>query len=319
MVRIALFSLLAIGVQSQNTTRRYPRGLVRTPNAHTLMKDHTPVATYTDEERANVPDKLDWSEKGATTSIKDQHKCGACWAYSAVASVESAVFMSSGRLPEPLSVQQVVSCDREDDGCDGGDILPAFKYLKEEGGIDTESHYPDKSRENGKNGHCENFEHAVKVTDYKLAIPMCDGGSCTHQNEDDLKVALHKHGPISVCVNANDGWDDYTHGVYKEKCSGKFSAGDHVVQLVGYDTTAPTPYWKIRNSWGSDWGLNGHILLPMGENACGLADEAAFVTAEFSSGPAPTPTPAPSPDHHHRRRRHHHHHGDAEVDNEIMV
>merc|ERR1739848_777464 len=82
-------------------------------------------------------------------------------------------------------------------------------------------------------------------------------------------------------------------GIYKKKCSGKASALDHCVQLVGYNKAQN--YWKVRNSWASDWGEDGFIRLPMGENACGIADEVTYVTATMN-GPAPTPTPpAPTP------------------------
>ena len=30
---------------------------------------------------------------------------------------------------------------------------------------------------------------------------------------------------------------------------------DHCVQLVGYNSTAPTPYWIVRNSWTTQWGM----------------------------------------------------------------
>lgn len=30
---------------------------------------------------------------------------------------------------------------------------------------------------------------------------------------------------------------------------------DHCVQLVGYNTTASTPYYMVRNSWATDWGV----------------------------------------------------------------
>ena len=31
----------------------------------------------------------------------------------------------------------------------------------------------------------------------------------------------------------------------------------HVVQVVGYNATASTqtPYWIVRNSWGTEWGV----------------------------------------------------------------
>jgi len=51
----------------------------------------------------------------------------------------------------------------------------------------------------------------------------------------------------------------------------------------GYDATASTPYWKVRNSWGTSWGENGFIRLPMGVNSCGIADEAMYVKAALAA------------------------------------
>lgn len=183
-----------------------------------------------------------------------------------------------------LSEQQIISCDKEDLGCDGGDLPSAFDYVKSNGGIDTQSDYPDTSSNKGKDGKCKkNADKVVKVTDYEYAIPPCEsGGSCKNQKESDMMAALNTYGPLSVCVNAED-WDGYSSGIYKKKCSGKEQSLDHCVQLVGYDTTGSQSYWKVRNSWASDWGEEGFIRLPMGENACGIADEAMYVKAEMVS------------------------------------
>ena len=45
---------------------------------------------------------------------------------------------------------------------------------------------------------------------------------------------------------------------------------------TGFNTTAPTPYWIVRNSWSSTWGEYGYIYLEMAENTCGLADDATI-------------------------------------------
>merc|ERR1711918_232778 len=61
-------------------------------------------------------------------------------------------------------------------------------------------------------------------------------------------------------------------GKHNQKCSGAAYDLDHCVQLVGYDMSGSSPYWKVRNSWGTSWGEDGFIRLPFGKNACGVAE-----------------------------------------------
>lgn len=44
---------------------------------------------------------------------------------------------------------------------------------------------------------------------------------------------------------------------------------DHAVVIVGYDTTANPPYWKLRNSWGPEWGEEGYFRIAMDDPGCG--------------------------------------------------
>jgi len=297
MVRTAVAASLVASAVAQH---KYARGFVRQPHNE---NEAFPVATITDEMRQQVPDSLDWSTKGAITAVKDQGQCGSCWAYSATEGVESGIFMATGELPS-LSVQQIISCDNTEPdggGCGGGDLPYAFAYVMSAGGLDSNSDYPETSQ-GGTTGQCKwNGNKVAEVTDWKYAIPPCakseqdEGGACDKQDEDGMKAALNSFGPLSICLNANS-FDFYSGGVLHGKCSGAWADMDHCVQLVGYDATASTPYWKVRNSWGSSWGESGFIRLPMGVNACGVANEATFVTAKTlaPSPPAPTP-PAPSP------------------------
>jgi len=271
---LTVMSLLAVsGTASEAPIKKYARGFKRMAASNAFAKS----AVITDEMRAAAPSSLDWSTQGATTPVKDQGYCGSCWAYSATEGIESGLFMTTGKL-EQLSEQQIVSCDKTDGGCNGGDLPTAFDYVQSAGGIATQASYPDTSSDAGQTGKCKSSTPVVKVTGYEYAVPPCTGGKCNNQKESDMMAALNTYGPLSVCVNAQN-WDGYSSGIYTTKCSGKYNALDHCVQLVGYDTTGSTSYWKVRNSWASSWGENGFIRLPMGTNACGIADEAMYVTA----------------------------------------
>jgi len=238
-----------------------------------------PTATITDDMRANTPAKLDWTTKGATTKVKDQGYCGSCWAYSTVEGVESGLFMETGEIVE-LSPQQIIDCDKVDGGCDGGDVDTGITYVDQAGGLATVKTYPETSNDSGDDGKCKKkITKVVQATDYKWAIPECLNNKCDNQNEEDLKTALAEFGPLSICLTAS--WSNYKGGVYTGKCSHAYGDADHCVQLVGYDTTAQTPYWKVRNSWAASWGEAGHIRLPMGENACGLANWPLAVKAKM--------------------------------------
>merc|ERR1712146_645653 len=89
-------------------------------------------------------------------------------------------------------------------------------------------------------------------------------------------AALEKT-PLSVCVNASV-WNDYTGGVLTSAACGSMGADsqDHCVMAVGFNTTAPTPYWIVRNSWATTWGEEGYIYLEMAKHTCGVADDATI-------------------------------------------
>merc|ERR1719487_1864944 len=123
-------AMLLASVAVVSAQKKYARGFVRMPRDSNAAVE---VATITDEMRAAAPAALDWSTKGATTAVKDQGDCGSCWAYSATEGIEAAVFQATGQNIK-LSEQQIISCDKEDGGCDGGDLPTALDYMQKNGG-----------------------------------------------------------------------------------------------------------------------------------------------------------------------------------------
>jgi C1A family cysteine protease len=211
-----------------------------------------------------APDTFSWIPEGKVTAVKNQEQCGSCWAFSATENIES-VWMIAKNLTasdmKPLAPQQIVDCDRRDGGCNGGDTKTAFEYVIQAKGQDTEASYPYKA----VNQACHFIAADVEATisSYKSAT--------TSRNEDQMKTATATVSPLSICVDAAQ-WQFYKSGVMTPSQCG--TSLDHCVQIVGYDTSAATPFWNVRNSWGASWGEKGFIRLEYGHNTCGCAIEA---------------------------------------------
>lgn len=207
---------------------------------------------------SDVANDIDWTTKGAVTAVKDQGRCGSCWAFSAVAAIESYAKLSGKYSLETLSAQQVNSCDKRDGGCNGGNTETAYGYVKGAGGIETERDYPYTSG-GGSTGSC-------KFQSSKIAVTI-SGYSSHSRGESNLEKALNE-GPASVCLAASS-WQSYRGGILK-RCDNNV---DHCVQTTGYTSEA----WVIRNSWGTGWGESGFLRLARGSDLCKVSDDVTSV------------------------------------------
>jgi len=241
-------------------------------------KQNIPVMKF-DNDGFNATTS-DWRTKGAVSPVKDQGQCGSCWAFSAVETIESSVFLSTGKLPI-LSEQQVVSCDKVDGGCNGGWPHEAYKYVEQDK-LESEVNYPYVSGTSGATGTCKyNSQYATQaIKGFSYAIPSCENDpDCTKQDETTMANAIAQTGPASICLNAN-AFSFYDSGILTADTCGDSSYYylNHCIQMVGFDLTDSTnQYWIARNSWGANWGESGYLRMEFGTNTCGLADEVTFV------------------------------------------
>uniref|UniRef100_A0A8C8HY58 Peptidase C1A papain C-terminal domain-containing protein n=1 Tax=Oncorhynchus tshawytscha TaxID=74940 RepID=A0A8C8HY58_ONCTS len=209
------------------------------------------------------PGSVDWREKGNYVSpVKYQGHCGSCWTFSTTGCLESVTAIATGKLPL-LSEQQLVDCaqDFNNHGCMGGLPSQAFEYVKYNNGLMTEDDYPYT----GHDGSC-NFKPELAAAFVKDVVNI------TSYDEKGMVDAVARLNPVSFGYEVTDDFLHYKDGVYSSTtCKNTTDNVNHAVLAVGYGEKNSTPYWIVKNSWGTNWGMDGYFLIERGRNMCGLA------------------------------------------------
>lgn len=246
-------------------------------------------------------DAADWHTKGLMGPIRNQGICGACWAFSAIGSIESAMaidkynsmtpveqaqLVSTGSgglgLVEPLSEQNLIDCDRlHEKGCNGGLMTTTFDEEEVHHGICSEIDYP--------------YLQTLGTCSSDLCTPVPGSIVKNHvditpRKNNALKEAL-KVKPVTAAMVATDPtFQFYKNGIYQVEGCGKVTKTmgqpgcnmlymgqdtclpdvNHGVLVVGYGkdesaTTNVKTFFKVKNSWGEVWGEGGYFRLARGE------------------------------------------------------
>lgn len=80
---------------------------------------------------------------------------------------------------------------------------------------------------------------------------------------------------MSVALDASS-LQHYSSGVFDPFFGCSKTDLDHAVLMVGYGVepagifSSEKPYWWIKNSWGSSWGINGFFKIKRGSGTCGI-------------------------------------------------
>ena len=204
---------------------------------------------------------IDWTTvRNVVTPVKDQANCGACYAFAAVGAIESLSYLVNGTYGADLSEQQVVDCSGSygNLGCNGGDMINAFNYVKDVG-LAYEAAYPYKGQTNPS---CQIKKGSFKISGY-TQVP---DGDCKA-----LASAVAGR-PVAVGVDASN-WQYYKNGTLSN-CT---MEPNHGVLLVGVNRFN----WKIKNSWGTGWGERGYIRLSAinGNNTCNVCFSGMYPNA----------------------------------------
>merc|ERR1711988_1688832 len=152
-----------------------------------------PRSTLVESNPLQAATSVDWVSAGAVTAIKNQGSCGSCWSFSTTGAIEGAYFVTNGELVS-LSVQQLVSCDKSDSGCNGGQMDQAFDWVQKNGGLCSESDYPYASG----GGHAPSCSSECSVVDGTAVTGYTD----VSPSVNALKTALSIQ-PVSIAIEAD--------------------------------------------------------------------------------------------------------------------
>jgi cathepsin B len=195
--------------------------------------------------------------------IRDQGKCGSCWAHAASEVLSDRFCIASNStINVVLSPQYLVSCDYIDFGCHGGTLPTSWTFLRFLG-ITTDGCMPYDAG----TGH---------VDSCPLWSSTCADGSQFQkyyasdfyflETIEKMRQSILDKGPIETGFAVYEDFLSYKGGIYK-RTSDKLLGG-HAVKIVGWGTEQNTPYWIVANSWGATWGENGYFRIAVGE--CGF-------------------------------------------------
>ncbi len=235
--------------------------------------------TNTTKNGRTIPDFFDYRNLNGginyITPVKDQGQCGSCWAFAALAMLESKINLhyNNPNLDKDLSEQDLISCFKPN-GCQGlyADEFPGlFNYLNVTKSA-TEQCFSYQACDSTGGGSCSNGgipcsnkcsnfqDNAWGMNNYQ-SVPLGDISA--------MKQALINNGPIVAGMYVYSDFFSYSSGVYQHT-TGSF-AGGHAVLIVGFGTYDGIDYWIVKNSWGNDWGenINGERPNNCSDGSCG--------------------------------------------------
>jgi C1A family cysteine protease len=205
--------------------------------------------------------KFDWASYGiATTPVRNQGNAQTCWALAATQALE-ANWAYRNKETVQLSAQPII--DRT--GINKASPLAVGFDVLKANGVALESKYPYT----GSPAPMPQSE-----TPYRAASFGYVSHDPRANTPEGLKKALLDHGPIVVGVETTPAFNAYKSGVFRENATTENNL--HFVLLVGWDDSLQA--WKIKNSWGEQWGLGGYMWIGYGCNSIGIG--AAWVEAE---------------------------------------
>lgn len=245
-----------------------------------------------------ISETVDWDAKNKVTAIKNQKSCGSCWAFAASAALESRYLIKKGLLASSatnidLAEQQLVDCVKSprtsttgaaynSGGCSGGWSQEAMDYVRKYN-VTFEPNYPYTAT----NGVCK--QKALTATGavapaLKQDVPDPGYYVVPPANLTAWKNAI-QYTPAVFYFRVESPFQFYSGGVFSTSCAS--TNINHAMLIYGYYTSilpGTTPYWMVKNSWGTGWGVGGKakILLQNSGNGLCTGQKYAYIPNDNS-------------------------------------
>jgi len=238
----------------------------------------------------NVGDATTCDLRPFTTSVKDQASCGSCWAFGTMAAAEGAHYLwsqtNAAGVPYNAALDQndawqvaeqsLIDCchGEEVNGCGGGGTWePVDCAAKTITTLPSTVSYPYLASDINITCSYSPIQAGVVVSEW---YEPCASGDevCLKELVGGSSCSSFSAVALKTSIEVISSFYDYESGVYSDASCPK-DIHNHAVAIVGWGTEAASgmDYWIIRNSWNTDWGASGYILMERGNNMCCVACE----------------------------------------------
>jgi cathepsin B len=193
--------------------------------------------------------------------VRNQGQCGSCWAFAAAEVLtDRFCIASNSSVKVVLSPQDLVSCDSNDYGCNGGFLDASWQFLEQSGTV-SEACFPYVSGSGTSpkcpSSLCVNSTVSNKV--YKAAL----GSSSAFKSLSAIQNEIIYNGPLESAFQVYEDFLHYKSGIYSHVYGS--AVGGHAIKVVGWGNQNGTNYWIVQNSWGASWGENGFFRIAFGQ------------------------------------------------------